>query len=322
MKKRSSTVKKTDGAANPRTLAVDVGGTGVKAMVLDARGKAVSERVRIPTPKHATPKALIAVVRKLAKRSGEFDRVAMGFPGVLKNGVVYTAPNLGKGWNGFKLEEEVAHRLERPTRVANDADVQGLGCVSGRGVELVITLGTGVGSVLFADGKRIHLELAHHPFHEGKTYEDELGHHAMEKKGKKKWNKLLREAIDDLKNAFNYDRLYLGGGDSAFIKLKLPPSVKIVSNMEGLLGAIALWREEEPKTRVRRRRAKKAIAKVASKADSSQAPPEPTAPSAAAASRRMPSPSQPRRMAPKVAVPKVATAPSVAQLTPPGPAVG
>ena len=128
-------------------------------------------------------------------------------------------------------------------RIANDADVQGLGCVTGHGVELVITLGTGFGSVLFVDGHRIHLELGHHPFHNGKTYEDELGIKAFRKKGKKKWNRHLREAIDELAKTFNYDRLYIGGGNAATINFKLPENVKVVSNTDGLLGGIKLWQD-------------------------------------------------------------------------------
>ena len=103
--------------------------------------------------------------------------------------------------------------------------MQGLGSVSGKGDELVITLGTGFGSVLFVDGHRIHLELAHHPFHNGKTYEDELGYRALKKKGKKKWNKHLQEAINELSQTFNYDRLYIGGGNTEHIDFKLPPPV-------------------------------------------------------------------------------------------------
>ncbi|HYL59167.1 MAG TPA: ROK family protein, partial [Candidatus Acidoferrales bacterium] len=194
-------------SAAPITLAVDVGGTGIKAAALDGAGKMVSERQRIGTPRNATPKKVIAIVGKLAKMVGRFDRVSTGFPGVVKAGVVYSAPNLGKGWNNFALQKALAKKLKRPVRVANDADVQGLGCVTGRGDELVITLGTGFGSVLFVDGHRIHLELGHHPFHKGKTYEDELGKRAFEKKGKKKWNRLLRLAIDELALTFNYDRL-------------------------------------------------------------------------------------------------------------------
>jgi polyphosphate glucokinase len=225
-----------------RTLAIDIGGTGIKAIKLDENGKAISERTRIPTPKKATPRAVIGIICELAKMQDGFDRVSVGFPGVIKDGVVYTAPNLGKGWTAFELEKALQKKLGRPVRVANDVDVQGLGAMSGKGLELVITLGTGFGSVLFVDGRRVHLELGHHPFHEGKTYEEELGHRAMAKKGKKKWNKLLREALDDLKRTFNCDRLYIGGGDAKHINFKLSPDVEVVSNEDGLLGGIALWR--------------------------------------------------------------------------------
>jgi polyphosphate glucokinase len=230
-----------------RTLAIDIGGTGIKAIKLDENGKAISERTRIPTPKKATPKAVIGIIREFAKMLDGFERVSVGFPGVVKDGVVYTAPNLGKGWSGFELEKELQKKLGRPVRVANDADVQGLGAVSGKGLELVITLGTGFGSVIFDDGRRIHLELGHHPFHKGKTYEDELGNRALVKKGKKKWNKLLLEAIDDLKRTFNYDRLYIGGGDNKFIRFEPPEGVKIVSNVEGLLGGLKLWQDVDAK---------------------------------------------------------------------------
>jgi polyphosphate glucokinase len=239
--------KKADRATNqkpgPITLAVDIGGTGIKAQKLDRLGKPVSDRTRLLTPAKATPKKVLAIIGKLAAMQGEFDRVSVGFPGVVKEGVVYTAPNLGGGWRNFPLQAELAKRLKRPVRVANDADIQGLGAASGHGVELVITLGTGFGSVIFVDGRRIHLELGHHPFHKGKTYEDELGVRALKKKGKKKWNKLLGEALEDLQRTFNFDSMYIGGGNAKAITLKLPPNVKIVSNEEGLLGGIKLWRD-------------------------------------------------------------------------------
>ena len=225
----------------PFTLAVDIGGTGIKAEKLDATGRPVTERTKIATPKNATPKKVAKIIGELAGQHGSFDRVSVGFPGVVKEGVVYTAANLGKGWNNYPLQKELAKRLHKPVRMANDADVQGLGCTTGRGVELVITLGTGVGSVIFMDGKRIHMELGHHPFHKGKTYEEELGNRALSKKGKKKWNKLAMEAIGDLQRTFNYDRLYIGGGNAKLLDAKLPANVKLVSNMEGLLGGIKLW---------------------------------------------------------------------------------
>src|ERR1700753_3796175 len=96
-----------DDAARPRTLAIDIGGTGVKTIVLDSLGKEITERTRLPTPKAATPKKLLAVIEELATGQGEFDRVSAGFPGVIKDGVVYTAANLGSGWNGFNLRDAI-----------------------------------------------------------------------------------------------------------------------------------------------------------------------------------------------------------------------
>jgi polyphosphate glucokinase len=228
-------------AGGPRTLAVDIGGTGTKVVILDAAGKPITERIRVPTPKPATPPALVRVICKLAEAAGEFDRVSVGFPGVIKRGRVYTAPNLGKGWKKVVLDKLLERKLRKPVRVANDADIQGLGAVSGRGIELVITLGTGFGSVIFVEGHRIHLELGHAPFHKGKTYEEELGIRALKKKGKRRWNKLLREAIADLAITFDYDRLYIGGGNTRYIKFALPKNVRLVSNLQGLLGGIKLW---------------------------------------------------------------------------------
>lgn len=228
------------------TLTIDIGGTGIKAFVLNAAGKPINERLRIPTPTKATPHNVIDVIAQLAKEGPRVSRVSVGFPGVVKDGVVYTAANLGKGWNGFELAGALEKRLKHPVRIANDADVQGLGSVTGKGVELVMTLGTGVGSVIFVDGHRIHLEVGHHPFHKGKTYEDELGARALERKGKKKWNRMLAEAIGDAQRMFHYDRLYLGGGNTKYIKITLPPNVSIVSNLNGLLGGIKLW-EHSPK---------------------------------------------------------------------------
>ncbi|MGH8013708.1 MAG: ROK family protein [Candidatus Binataceae bacterium] len=244
MKKEQRSAEKPSGRiASPLTLAVDIGGTGIKSIVLDARGRPLTKRLRTPTPNRAKPREVIAIVKKQAKAQGKFDRVSVGFPGVVKDGVIYTAANLGKGWNSFNLERELIQKLDHPVRVANDADVQGLSAISGNGIELVITLGTGFGSVLFANDMRIHLELGHHPFHNGKTYEDELGRAAMDKKGKKRWNRMLREAIDDLKRTFNYDRLYIGGGGVKFVNIELPDNVSLISNEDGLLGGLALWHE-------------------------------------------------------------------------------
>jgi polyphosphate glucokinase len=284
MKKSSPMAQKNDGVAEnhdtvnaeavkPRTLALDIGGTGVKAIVLDPTGKAVTERTRLATPKAATPKKLLAVIEKLAKGQGEFERVSAGFPGVIKDGVAYTAFNLGSGWKGFDLRGAIEQALHRPARVANDADIQGLGAIAGHGIELVVTLGTGFGSVIFTEGKPIHLELGHHPFRRGKTYEDELGERALKKKGRKKWLKVLGEAMDDLSRTFNYDELYIGGGNSRLIDFKLPEHVKIISNLDGLLGGIKLW-EVNPEAEPVKRKGKATVIRKARKAKS-EGPMEP-----------------------------------------------
>jgi polyphosphate glucokinase len=233
-------------AASRRTLCVDIGGTGIKTIVLDAAGKPATERLRVDTPRPATPRAVIVAIAALAKRQGGFDRVSVGFPGVVRRGVTETAPNLHPSWVGFDLDSALTKALGRNVRACNDADVQGLGVVRGNGVELVITLGTGFGSSLFVDGRLVpNVELGHHAAWRGKTYEEELGLKALEKAGNKKWNRRLRKAIGTLEQLFNYDRLYIGGGNAKKITNDLPPRVRAVSNVAGLLGGIALWRGKE-----------------------------------------------------------------------------
>jgi polyphosphate glucokinase len=234
-------------SASPRTLAIDIGGTGVKTIVLDSRGKPLTERTRVDTPRPATPRAVLAAIVSLAKAQGAFDRVSAGFPGVVRRGVTETAWNLDPRWIGTDLRSLLERALGKPARVANDADVQGLGAIRGTGVELVVTLGTGFGSSLFVDGRLVpNVQLAHHAAWRRGTYEDELGDRALEKAGKKKWNRRLAKAIATLSALFNYDRLYIGGGNARKVKLDLPPNVRLISNVAGLTGGIGLWRTDAP----------------------------------------------------------------------------
>lgn len=224
------------------TCAIDVGGTGLKAAVIDPEGKLINERVRVDTPRPATPEAVIGALGSLLAQQPAYERISVGFPGVVVNGVVETAPNLDGMWRGVRLAAELERLSSRPVRAANDADVQGLGVIEGRGVELVLTLGTGVGSGLYLDGKLIpNLELGHHPFRRGKSYEEVLGLRAYKRAGRKKWNKRLRMAIAQLDPIFNYRVLYLGGGNAKQISGDLPANVKIVDNIAGILGGIRLW---------------------------------------------------------------------------------
>ena len=232
--------------SSPRTLAVDIGGSGIKTIVLDAAGRPVTDRQRVDTPSPATPAAVLGAITGLARSQGRFDRVSVGFPGVVRRGVTGTAFNLGPGWVGYDLDRALTTALGRPVRCCNDADVQGLGVVKGRGIELVITLGTGFGSSLFLEGRLVpNLQLGHHAAWKNKTYEDELGLKALKKAGKKKWNRRLRKAIETLEALFNFDVLYIGGGNARLVEGKLPPRAKIVSNDAGLLGGIALWHGKE-----------------------------------------------------------------------------
>ena len=179
-----------------RTLAVDIGGTGIKAMVVSATGKPLTERSRLKTPRPATPGAVINAIVEMVKTQGKFDRVSVGFPGVVCRGVIFTAPNLDGNWRRFRFADALSKKLGKPVRVANDADVQGWGAIAGDGVELVITMGTGMGSALFVDGRLVpNLEMAHHPFQRGRTYEELLGDKARKKIGKKKWNKDRKSVV-------------------------------------------------------------------------------------------------------------------------------
>jgi polyphosphate glucokinase len=185
---------------------------------------------------------VLKVIEELARGQGEFDRVSVGFPGVVKEGVTKTAPNLSPDWADFPLSEEIEKATGKPVRVANDAGIQGLGVVSGKGFEMVITLGTGMGTGIYLDGKFAALELAHHPFRKKQTYEERVCNAVRKRIGKKRWNKRVRQVIAQLDPIFNYRQLYIGGGNAKFVdKEGLPDNVTIVDNVAGLLGGIRLW---------------------------------------------------------------------------------
>ena len=228
-----------------RTLAIDVGGTGLKASVIDDTGRLLTDRVRVDTPVGSPPREIVEALARLVAPLGSFDRVSVGFPGVVRNGRVLTAPNLdNKGWKDFALAGALGRALGKPVRVANDADVQGLAVITGKGVEMVITLGTGFGTGLYLDGRLApHLELSHHLFRRGETYDDHLGNAARKRVGNGKWNKRVRKAIRSLRALTSFDHLYIGGGNAKKIDFELDPDVTVVSNDAGIRGGIALWQD-------------------------------------------------------------------------------
>ena len=247
--------------AKLNTLAIDVGGTGIKASVLDQTGHMEHDRVRDETPYPLSPEGLLVVIESLVAQLPAFDRVSLGFPGMVREGRILSAPHfvspsgpggapspkLVNAWVGYDLQGALGTRLAKPSKVANDADLQGAAVISGHGLELVITLGTGVGSGLFYHGGLCpHLELAHHPFGKQGTYNDALGDAARKKLGAKKWNKRVVQMVEILRALLFFDHLYIGGGNSSKISGDLGADVSIVSNEAGILGGIKLWERTAP----------------------------------------------------------------------------
>lgn len=244
-KPRRNARKRAAPGASARTLSIDVGGSGLKASVLDQRGKMLVDRVRVETPKGAHPKRIVEALALLVKPLPPYGRVSVGFPGMVREGKVLTAPNLGHpAWKGFALGSAIEQALGKPVRVLNDADMAGFGVIRGRGVEMVVTLGTGFGTALFWNGRLApHLEIAHQPFRRGQTYDQQLGDRARRRLGVRHWSRRVALAIDNLRTLVSFDHLFLGGGNARKLKLKLPKDCSIVSNQAGIVGGIALWRE-------------------------------------------------------------------------------
>jgi polyphosphate glucokinase len=229
--------------AGPLTLAIDVGGTRLKAGVLEPGGKMVIGPVRTDTPKPATPAAVLSALEGIIAGIGEYHRISVGFPGVVRHGRVFTAPNLGTdAWRAFPLVAELQQRLGRPARLLNDATVQGLGVVEGHGLECILTLGTGMGFALFQDGMPApQLELGQHIARKRVTYDHYVGNAAYEAIGPRRWNRRLLKVLAAIDELVNYDALLIGGGNAKHIAFDLPPRVRLVSNQAGITGGVKLW---------------------------------------------------------------------------------
>jgi polyphosphate glucokinase len=248
---------------HPFTLAIDVGGTGLKASVLSKDGSMVADRVKVATEYPLPPtgdNGLVAALANLVKPLPPADRASCGFPGMVRSGHVLSAPHfvtkkgpgtevdpeLSKAWSDFDLATALTNALAMPTKVANDADVQGAAVVTGHGLELVITLGTGFGTAVFMDGNLLpHIELAHHPFRKDETYNEQLGELGRKKAGDKHWNHRVRDAIACLDALFFFDHLFIGGGNAKRIDRddlgEILERITVVDNTAGILGGIKLW---------------------------------------------------------------------------------
>lgn len=229
-------------------LAIDIGGTGLKAALIDRQGQLIGERQRIPTPYPCPPDVMVSALTELCAELKGFERIAIGFPGVVRDGLVLTAPHFNdKRWDRYALAQALSDALgHRPARLVNDAEMQGLAAIKGKGLELVLTLGTGAGTALFRDGDLMpHLELAQHPLHGSKTYNGYVGDVARKKIGKKRWNRHVEKTIAVLESLLHFDHLYIGGGNATRLNFDLPDNVSTISNDAGLEGGAALWARDD-----------------------------------------------------------------------------
>jgi polyphosphate glucokinase len=228
-----------------RILAVDIGGTGLKTALIDLDGNLVGEPERVSTPHPCLPSLLIDHIVEMAKKFEGFEAVSVGFPGILVRGCIESAPTLNTPeLQGFDLVSTLSQRLQKPVRALNDASMQGFGSIQGSGLEMIITLGTGMGSAIFRDGAlAVQLELSTHQFRKGETYNEQLGNAAFEKQGKKRWSKRVEKAIASLRSLTRFDHLYIGGGNAKHLQFQLPDDVKTVPNSNALRGGAQVWRQ-------------------------------------------------------------------------------
>jgi len=230
-----------------KILSIDIGGSHIKATILNTKGELQQQYNKVVTPIPANPANVVIAIKKLVSAFPEYDHVSVGFPGYVRDGIIKTAPNLGtEDWADVDFAEKLSSELGKPTKVVNDADMQGLGVVSGKGFEMVLTLGTGFGTALLMNGHLLpHLEVSHHPVSKkGLIYDEYVGEKALEKEGKKKWNERMEKVLKVLKTVFNYDTLYIGGGNADKLTFQLDDNMKIVTNEDGIKGGSRLWTVE------------------------------------------------------------------------------
>jgi polyphosphate glucokinase len=248
----------TASESGPITLCVDIGGSGFKACLVDATGEMLGERVRVDTPYPCPPDRFVSTVGQLTDPLRPADRASVGFPGMVRQGRVLHVPSLSRAsyggapdpqlesaWSGFDLQTELAARFGLTTVVVNDADMQGCAVVSGVGMEFVMTLGTGVGTALFHDGRLLpHLELSHGPYKDALTVDLALGNAARKDIGHHRWIKRVRKAIALFDDMLWFDKIYVGGGNAKHLEpIDVGPKGTLVANTAGLIGGVRIWEQ-------------------------------------------------------------------------------
>jgi polyphosphate glucokinase len=217
-----------------RILVVDVGGSHVKFRVGD------SEEQKFVSGPKMTPKVMVRGIKKLIKPS-EYDAISIGYPGLVFRGRIAAEPyNLGRGWVGFNFERA----LGRPVRIINDAAMQAVGSYDG-GRMLFLGLGTGMGATLILDGIVEPMEIGHLPYQDGRTFEDFVGQHGLDRLGKRKWRKMVAQVVKHLSRAMEVDYVVLGGGNARLLK-KLPKLARLGDNANAMVGGAAIWGMDSP----------------------------------------------------------------------------
>ncbi|MEY3898836.1 MAG: hypothetical protein RLZZ214_4358 [Verrucomicrobiota bacterium] len=211
-------------------LVIDVGGTNVKVRATSHEGL-----LKIPSGPKLTAARMVEAVR--AGIAGwEYEVITIGYPGLVVHGNIASDPhNLGAGWVGFDFK----NALEHPVKIINDAAMQALGSYQG-GRMLFLGLGTGMGAAMIVDGVLVPMELAHLPYRKRRTYEDYVGLAGLERMGKSKWTKHVKNIVKLLKNAMEADDVVLGGGNAELLK-ELPEGARLGDNANAFTGGCRLW---------------------------------------------------------------------------------
>ena len=215
---------------------------------------------RTPTPYPLPPQLLVDIVVELASALPSATRVTMGMPGMIRHGVVIatphyitkegprsrTLPSLVEQWDHFDMGRAIGAALGLPTKVLNDAEVAGAGVVTGTGLEMIITLGTGLGNAVFDGGNLApHVEISQGPVRWGMTYDDYVGEHERLRLGDAHWSRRIRRVVEGLRPMYMWDRLYIGGGNSKRITpgqlARMGSDVVIVPNDAGIIGGVRSW---------------------------------------------------------------------------------
>lgn len=266
-KTSASDVRPEDVSPDDLAIGLDFGGSGIKGAVVDiANGRLVGDRLRAPTPQPSIPREVVAVMDGLVRRlaspwdpsEGDAFPVGVGIPSAIRHGAPLTAANIDSGWIGFPAEQELARVMRRTVAVGNDADVAGLAEVrfgAGRdkqGLVMVLTIGTGVGSALFVDGRLVpNTELGHLEL-DGADAELRVAESARDRLGLswKDWALGLDDYLHALERLFWPDLFIFGGGASkradnylGYLTVKTPIAVATFRNNAGIVGGALIAHE-------------------------------------------------------------------------------